>query len=423
MHGASIEGRVAQTIPNNLPSKASEGEKRLFAVLKRLHDEVVVYYEPIIDNRNPDFVVVLPTIGVLLIEVKGWSLRDILGGDTHTIRVREGHSEVEHAHPLRQVAEYKYRLMDDCKKDSQVSKLVNASGKYEGKFQFPFASFALLSNITRENLAKLPERSQAVFPAATVATRDQLKEWEGLASDALLEMMKGYFDTFIARMTKNQVDIVKAILHPEILLSLDFSTGAETDEPTVKILDAKQESLARDIGSGHRLVFGVAGSGKTVLMIARGRLVARLNPKARILVLCYNVALCAYLIDALKDLKNVMVMTFHSWGGRNGAKWNVGNDARLGESLLAKLQAGSLDSKRFDTVLIDEAQDFDPTWYPCVLAAMKDLTNGELLIVGDGSQGFPHPSTLAFRAASSWARKLMTVSKPGMTLSRMDDAE
>jgi hypothetical protein len=34
----------------------------------------VVNYEPAIDNRNPDFVVVLPTLGVLLVEVMGWYL-------------------------------------------------------------------------------------------------------------------------------------------------------------------------------------------------------------------------------------------------------------------------------------------------------------------------------------------------------------
>ena len=378
---------MAQTIPSTLPSKASEGEKRLFAVLKRLPDEVVVYYEPVIDNRNPDFVVVLPTLGVLLVEVKGWYLPDIIGGDTHSVRVREGEREVVHAHPLRQASEYKYRLMDFCKQDKQISVLVNPSGPYAGKFQFPFASFALLSNIKRDNLSKLPDRSQAVFPPAIVATRDQLQEWEELDSAAMMDVLKGYFDTFIARMTKNQVNIVKAILHPEIFLGLDLINTAQSDEPTVKVLDAKQEELARDIGAGHRLVFGVAGSGKTVLLLARAKLIARLTPQARVLVLCYNVSFGAYLADALKDFKAILVMTFHSWGVRNGAKWNDGDDAKLGEHLLAKLQAGALDTKRYDTVLVDEAQDFDPTWYGCVLAAMKDPTDGELLIVGDGGQG------------------------------------
>ena len=43
----------------------------------------------------------------------------------------------------------------------------------------------------------LPDRSQAVFPRATVATRDQLQEWEELDSAAMMDVLKGYFDTFI----------------------------------------------------------------------------------------------------------------------------------------------------------------------------------------------------------------------------------
>jgi hypothetical protein len=375
---------MAQTIPTTLPSKASQGEHRLFAVLKRLPNEVVVYYEPIIDNRNPDFVVVLPTLGVLLIEVKGWYLPDIIAGDTHAVRVRDGDREVEHVHPLRQVADYKYRLMKVCANDRKAFALVNPDGRYAGKFQFPFASFAVLSNITRENLNKMPAHSRAVFPPATVATRDQLIAWEMLDLVALIAVFKGYFDTFIAPMTQNQINIVKAILHPEILLGLDLS---QPEEPQVKVLDLKQEGLARDVGDGHRLIFGVAGSGKTVLLTARAKLIARFDPGAKILVLCYNVALAALLTEALKDFRAVTVMTFHRWAGRNGLKWDGEEDAQLGEALLTRLKAGAPDSGRYDTILIDEAQDFDPTWYPCVLAAMKDPLGGDLLIVGDGSQG------------------------------------
>ena len=38
-------------------------------------------------------------------------------------------------------------------------------------------------------------------------------------------------------------------------------------------------------------------------------------------------------------------------------------------------------------MLIDEAQDFEPVWFRCVLAALQDPVDGDLLIVGDGNQG------------------------------------
>jgi Nuclease-related domain len=71
---------VAQTIPDKCPSKI-KGEQRLFGILKRLPDDAIVYYEPVIDNRHPDFVIILPTLGVLLIEVKGWYRTNILEGN------------------------------------------------------------------------------------------------------------------------------------------------------------------------------------------------------------------------------------------------------------------------------------------------------------------------------------------------------
>jgi len=36
---------------------------------------------------------------------------------------------------------------------------------------------------------------------------------------------------------------------------------------------------------------------------------------------------------------------------------------------------------------IDEAQDFDPSWFRCTLAALAEPYDGDLIIVGDGSQG------------------------------------
>ena len=62
-------------------------------------------------------------------------------------------------------------------------------------------------------------------------------------------------------------------------------------------------------------------------------------------------------------------------------------DQSVGKRLLAALQAGRGDAQAYASVLIDEAQDFEPIWFRCVLAAMQDPVDGDLLIVGDGSQG------------------------------------
>lgn len=380
---------MAQTIPTELLSGVPKGEDRLFQILKRLPDDVIVYHEPLVGSRHPDFVVILPTLGVLVIEVKGWYLGNIVAADSKDVRIREDEKEDIRAHPLRQVRDYKFRLLDECAKDKQFSKLVHLSGPHEGRLSFPVGSFALMSNINRSQLATFP-RSDEIFPASSVVTRDQLLAWEKMSPEELLEVFKTYFDPFwpIPRLNQNQVNIVKAIIHPECLLALDFTTS-QPNEPTVKVLDAQQESLARKIGSGHRLVFGVAGSGKTVILLARAKLLARYNSSARILVLCYNVTFSAYLAEALKGYPTITVAHFHAWAASNGATWDSNDDSRLGQTLLELLRSEkhpAPDAKRFDSVLIDEGQDFESDWFACALAAMKDPKNGDLLIVGDANQ-------------------------------------
>lgn len=111
------------------------------------------------------------------------------------------------------------------------------------------------------------------------------------------------------------------------------------------------------------------------------------------LVLCYNVAFAAKLRAALADCANVHVCHFEGWAKQN----HVVRERRrgtpleplesLGQRLHLSLERGEGDARRFDAVLIDEAQDFEANWFRCAVAAMKDPLEGDLLLVGDGNQG------------------------------------
>ncbi|MEO0967030.1 MAG: 3'-5' exonuclease [Cyanobacteria bacterium J06639_18] len=157
---------------------------------------------------------------------------------------------------------------------------------------------------------------------------------------------------------------------------------------TLEQFDSRQERNARRIGDGHRVIYGIAGSGKTVLLIARARLLSEQKPNIQILMLCYNVTLATYLRKNLRDCPNVTVRHFDGWSKTNrcGREKNESSED-LGARFLDKLRNGCHDTRRYDAVLIDEAQDFDVSWFKCVLEAMKDRENGDLVIVADGSQG------------------------------------
>lgn len=162
------------------------------------------------------------------------------------------------------------------------------------------------------------------------------------------------------------------------------------------------------MGSGHRLLFGVAGAGKTVVLVARAKFLSEALPSRRILVLCFNVSFRTYLGALLRPCPNVDVYTFHGWGSHNGVRWQEDElPGHYGARLLDALEANRGDSGCYDAVLIDEAQDFDPVWFACAKAALREPMTGDFLIVGDRNQTSYH------RAAVSW--KSLRINAVGRT--------
>ncbi|TFF90288.1 MAG: hypothetical protein EU548_03750, partial [Promethearchaeota archaeon] len=177
----------------------------------------------------------------------------------------------------------------------------------------------------------------------------------------------------------------------------------------IQLLDEKQEELARELGEGHRLLFGVAGSGKTVLLIARARFLALKNPNWKILILCYNRLLRNLLFHLLNPqdyYADISISTFHAWArsyilSGNNELAQIYNDAEreaerkgklsdffqdvVPKLLLEKLNVDN-EPVHYDAILIDEAQDFEQTWFKAIIKTLNPKTNS-LLITCDGLQG------------------------------------
>jgi hypothetical protein len=375
---------MAEMIPDRLPSGASAGERRVFGALQQLPDHVIVYYEPVLAERYPDFIVILPNIGLLVIEVKGWYPNAIERADnTEVIVNARGQREVC-KHPVRQARHYMFQLMDVARRHSETDALLERSGPHEGKFIFPFGHIAILNNCTRE---QLNERGLSnLFPPGRVFTRD---EFEAVAAspDIVDRLMTG-FDPWwpFEPLSEHQIAVLRAIIHPEIVISPPAEAEEEAP-PSLKVLDLRQERNAHLVGEGHRIVYGVAGSGKTVILIARARLAAE-NPAKRVLILCYNRVLASYFHGLFAAIANVTCLNFHQWGvQRNGIAFDMSEDEEaFGARLLERLERGAGEAHRYDAVFIDEAQDFSQSWFQCARLALKEPDDGDLLIVGDGSQ-------------------------------------
>src|SRR5690606_29930963 len=109
----------------------------------------------------------------------------------------------------------------------------------------------------------------------------------------------------------------------------------EVDIPDMlRVMDIQQEQLARSLGEGHRVIHGVAGSGKTLILGYRAEHLAKVC-KRPILILCYNTTLATKLtaVMAAKDLENkVNVVSFHAWCTRQLDTYHISkprNDSGL----------------------------------------------------------------------------------------------
>ncbi len=402
---------MAEMIPDRMPSGASAGEKRVFQLLQKLPDDVIVYYEPVVGQRYPDFVVLLPDTGLLIIEVKGWYPVHILSATLHDVSIDARGIKETHRHPVRQAREYQFALMDTARAHRQTAALLHPSGNHEGRFIFPFGHLAVLNNCDR---SKLDERGLSeVFGGPRIVAKDELAALELLDAAELSKRLREAFDPVwpISRLSDEQISILRAILHPEVVVSRPDrqESGAE---PALNVLDLRQERNARSIGEGHRIIYGVAGSGKTVILIARAKVVAA-NPGIRCLILCYNRALAEYFQSVFADVENVDCMNFHAFGGTLKVHFNQNEEEE--EYGLRLLNALSNLEARYDAVFIDEAQDFARSWFHCAKEALKDPDNGDLLIVGDGTQ------MLYKRRRFTW--KDAGINAPGRVINRRFDLD
>lgn len=393
VHKARTENGAVM-IPEFLPARANSGEARVFSLLKRLPSDCIVYYEPVISGRYPDFVVIMPEVGMLTIEVKGWRAGDVTQIDSDNVIC----GGTAYRHPLRQVRDYMLSLMDECLKSPFCKTIKHTDGPHAGHLKFPVDHLVIFTTASRKQMENAAVGNLLnFFPSDKTLFSDRLSELEksDIGGGELVEVLKGFFAPNLRFKPENggldqrQIDELRLIIHPEIEIKGSESVSAK-ESCSLKVLDLEQEKNARKIGAGHRLLWGVAGSGKTVILVARARLLLMNNPDARLLITCYNKTLSTWLRNNFKDEENahITVLNFHQLAVDTWSVRPVRDDTNqtFGERILKRISVSGLRGT-YDAILVDEAQDFDPTWFQALLTLMRDPENGDLLIVGDGTQG------------------------------------
>lgn len=199
--------------------------------------------------------------------------------------------------------------------------------------------------------------------------------------------------------SREDVDLIAEILGGRHLPQRDVVALARDHEEHATRLSLEQASLLNVTRLLHRVeIRGGAGSGKTVMAIQQARDLAngrlREGKRQRIAVVCYSYGLANHLRRELlvgsRGKQPAFVGTFEQLGNQWGIASETRNDSDFWENRLpARMaeQAEALDdSRRFDAIIVDEAQDFAESWWIPLVASLKDPESGGLFVYADERQ-------------------------------------
>jgi hypothetical protein len=75
----------------------------------------LVWYEPNVKGLYPDFIILSPTLGLLILEVKGWTAQQILRASDQFFEIQNDSKIESQQSPLRQAKSYQDALIQKLK--------------------------------------------------------------------------------------------------------------------------------------------------------------------------------------------------------------------------------------------------------------------------------------------------------------------
>jgi len=392
---------VAVLIPSISTSTFdTTGERRLAERLEqKLDADYLLWHNVPVGPKysHPDFVVMHPRRGILVLEVKDWKLSTILQADKQNWEILGANGPKTVINPLEQARQYAHQVVNALERDPQ---LVQAGGRHQGKLAFPWSYGVVLTNISRKQF-DTAELHHAIEPHRVICQDEML---ESVDAGGLQSRLWDMFPFGMhGVMSLPQLDRVRWIMFPQVRVQTSGDLFDDSNEQAelpdiMRVMDLQQEQLARSLGDGHRVIHGVAGSGKTMILGYRAEYLAKASTASSkpILILCFNEPLGVTLHVAMqaKGLGNkVHVRHFHKWcydqlsyAGQEMPASNLPVNAKMDDMVNRVIRAvdrRQIPSGQYQAVLIDEGHDFAAEWLKLVTQMVDPATNSLLVLFDD----------------------------------------
>lgn len=372
---------------DRLRTPLEPGERIAFDLFYRtLAPEWEIYVQPHLNGLRPDIVLLHPNAGIAVFEIKDWDLsacdwrvevrngRPILSGsDEHGRRFTK-------PNPFERVHQYRREIAElYCPALNESAGLASVTGG----LVFPFAEDEELLDRFGAGLAHwAPDAAARRYLTLTGAAAIRSGELDSI------------FPDHARRSSRLMTPEVAADLR-HWLVEPDFAA----EQRAVPPLSREQRTYVNNrTETGFRRLRGPAGSGKTIVLAARASTLAREGK--HVLVVSFNITLLNYLRDCTArfggERNSITWLYFHRWCerilascGRDDVWRSLPWDDPSIDELLAAETLEAIDANpdlvdRFDAILVDEGQDFRPSWWSAMRKTLRP--NGEMLLVADRAQ-------------------------------------
>lgn len=385
-----------------IPSKSTcsfetRGEERLASRLEqKLDDDYLLWYDVPVGPKqsHPDFVVMHPRRGILILETKDWKLETVHKATRQAWEILVNGQIKVVMNPLAQARFCAIQVVNSLERDPQ---LVHSSGAHQGKLAFSWGHGVVFTNITRKQFDNAG-LGEAIAPNYVIC-KDEMQE-DADAETFQKRLWDMFPHSFGGAMSLPQLDRVRWNMFPEVRVqtqgALFDDTDAKADLPDImRVMDIQQEQLARSLGDGHRVIHGVAGSGKTMILGYRAEYLAKAHTATSkpILILCYNEPLAVKLESVMRAkglTEKVHVRNFHKWCRQQLVTYGQALPPQgpnmfdeMVENVIRGVDRKQIPAAQYLAVLIDEGHDFAPEWLRLVTQMVDPETNSLLLLYDD----------------------------------------
>lgn len=320
-------------------------------------------------DGEADFVIAHPAEGLLVVEVKGGTIRY----DGHQAQWYSHHHPIKD--PFEQAKRNKYSLLDKLR-------------------DLPYwrSRWVSLGHAVAFPDCMVPQDLRLDAPDTIILDRAHLHDVKAWVTRAMA-FWRGESE-HTGSLGSAGVEQLVRLFSPSWELRTPMAMEFEDEASDIIRLTEEQFQVLDLLSTQRRAaIAGCAGSGKTTLAIEKARRLAEQG--FRVLLTCYNRSLAEYLRSDETIPTRVDVRHFHGvcvklvrdagMGDRLAGGWNTEDwyDETLPDLLMEALDRIG---PQYDAIIVDEGQDIQESWWIPLLYLLKEPESGVFYVFYDDNQ-------------------------------------